>query len=418
MQSEKIAVTGVGCICAGCTSPEELWEVLRQGVRRVGTVPAWLFPTELDFPVFCCNRNVLSDRARVLLEETPWEVASSELNRTILLTLSAASQALESAGLTREDLQEVRVGIALGTTVGCTFNNEDCYYAWSDGKEADLTPLWQYLTGNLSAVLHAVLGTRGPSVVVTNACASGTDAIGIARNWIRSGRCDLAIAGGADELSRIAYNGFASLQLLSQGPCRPFDKDRQGLNLGEGAGVLVLEPMEQAQKRGGRPVGYVRGYGMASDAWHPTAPHPEGRGLLAAIRAALADAGLSLEDIAYVNAHGTGTQANDEAESRALSTLFGQEAPPIVSTKGVTGHTLGAAGALETILTLLALQKGESGGTVGCMEIDPSLSVGPVIHGENRELKGTVGLNQSLAFGGGNAALVIEACGEREKGLD
>jgi 3-oxoacyl-[acyl-carrier-protein] synthase-1/3-oxoacyl-[acyl-carrier-protein] synthase II len=246
--------------------------------------------------------------------------------------------------------------------------------------------------------------------VVTNACASGTDAIGLAKGWIASGACDLAVAGGADELSRIAYNGFAGLQLSDTEQCRPFDRHRKGLNLGEGAGLLVLEGEYQALERGITPLGWVRGYGSASDAWHPTAPHPEGRGLKCAFVQALADAGISIQDVAMINAHGTGTKANDLAEAKALSNLLPESCHvAIVSTKGITGHTLGAAGGLEAVLTLLVLRQGVTPGTYGYLSSDPQLPVNPIPQGISVSLPTRIGMSQSLAFGGGNAALVIEA---------
>lgn len=320
------------------------------------------------------------------------------------------AEAFNQAGIGLQYLRGKKIGIALGTTVGCTFNNEDYYDQWRRGLEPDLAPIFHYLSGNLAQALHGILGTQGPSAVVTNACASGTDAIGLAKGWIASGTCDLAVAGGADELSRIAYNGFAGLQLSDAEQCRPFDRHRKGLNLGEGAGLLVLEEEGQALERGITPLGWMRGYGSASDAWHPTAPHPEGRGLKCAFGQALADAGLSIQDVAMINAHGTGTKANDLAEANALSNLLPKSCHvAIVSTKGMTGHTLGAAGGLEAVLTLLALRQGVTPGTHGYQSSDPQLPVNPIPQGISVPLPTRIGMSQSLAFGGGNAALVMEA---------
>jgi len=322
--------------------------------------------------------------------------------------VQATAEALEMARLEKDRLPHGRVGVVAGTTVGCTFNDEAYYRDWREGARPGLAPVERYLCGNLASFLHAVLGSSGPTAVVTTACASGTDAIGLGREWIAAGRCDVVLAGGADELSRIAYNGFASLQLLDAGPCRPFDQRRQGLNLGEGAGILILESKGHASARGVEPLGWVRGYGAAADAWHPTAPHPEARGLRRAVDHALADAGVEKGEIALVNAHGTATSANDAAEARGLAAIL-SAAVPVVSTKGMTGHTLGAAGAIEAIFTLLALRRGETGGTVGCGAPDPELSWKPLPEGENVTLASRVGLSQSLAFGGCNAALVLEA---------
>jgi len=403
-----VAITGLGAIAAGGNDAAELWRSLAAGVVRCGPVPEYLFKTILNFPVFAAPQNCLSDRARALLAETCPDFQPESVSRTILLAVTAAAEALQQAGIDATDLRRLRVGVALGTTVGCTFHNEEYYIAWRDNLTPDLAPVHYYLGGNVAASLQRLLGIRGPSAVVTNACASGTDAIGIGRNWLAAGQCDLVIAGGADELSRVAYNGFASLMLADTVACRPFSHDRQGLNLGEGAGVLVMERQESVATRGGKVLGRVRGYGCAADAHHPTAPHPEGRGLKTALAQALREAGEG--DIVYVNAHGTGTKANDQAETAALAAaLPGAGAAAIVSTKGFTGHTLGAAGGLEAIFTLLALRDGFTPGTVGCAELDPGFAVCPLLQNAGRNLPGLLGLSQSLAFGGGNSVLVLEA---------
>jgi 3-oxoacyl-[acyl-carrier-protein] synthase-1/3-oxoacyl-[acyl-carrier-protein] synthase II len=404
----KIAVTGLGAIAAGGSDTVELWRNLAAGQVNCGVVPEYLFKTILNFPVFAAPQDCLSERARALLAETCPDFLAESVSRTILLAVTAVAEALHQAGIAAADLRQLRVGIAIGTTVGCTFHNEEYYVDWRDGLAPDLAPIHYYLGGNVAAALHRLLGTRGPSAVVTNACASGTDAIGIARNWLAAGHCDLAIGGGADELSRVAYNGFASLMLADTVPCRPFSRDRQGLNLGEGAGVLVMERHDSATARGGRLLGLIRGYGCAADAHHPTAPHPEGRGLKTALAQALGETGAG--EIVLVNAHGTGTKANDQAETAALATaLPGVERVAIVSTKGFTGHTLGGAGGLEAVFTLLALRDGFTPGTVGCVELDPDFAVRPLRQGEGRSLSGRLGLSQSLAFGGGNSVLVLEA---------
>jgi 3-oxoacyl-[acyl-carrier-protein] synthase-1/3-oxoacyl-[acyl-carrier-protein] synthase II len=403
-----VAVTGLGGIAAGGIGTVELWRNLMAGVVRCGPVPEYLFRTILNYPVFAAPRNCLSDGARALLAVTCPEFREESVSRTILLAVTAAAEALEQAGIGAADLGKLRVGIALGTTVGCTFHNEEYYVAWRDGLAPDLAPIHYYLGGNVAAALHRLLGTSGPAAVVTNACASGTDAIGIARNWLAAGHCDLAIGGGADELSRVAYNGFASLMLADTAPCRPFSHDRQGLNLGEGAGVLVMEREESVRGRDEKLRGLVRGYGCAADAYHPTSPHPEGRGLKNALAQALREAGPG--EIVLVNAHGTGTRANDQAETAALAAaLPGVAGAAIVSTKGFTGHTLGAAGGLEAVFTLLALRDGFTPGTVGCHDLDPGFAVHPLRQSEGRRLPGRLGLSQSLAFGGGNAVLVLEA---------
>jgi 3-oxoacyl-[acyl-carrier-protein] synthase-1/3-oxoacyl-[acyl-carrier-protein] synthase II len=406
---DQIAVTGMGCMAGGGTSVDELWENLENGRVNCDQVPEYLFRTVLDYPVFAAPERCFTELGRDLVSITSPAFQEQEVSRTIILTCSATAEALKQAGISPEMLTRKRVGIALGTTVGCTFHNEEYYQAWRDGSEPDLAPVQYYLAGNVSSAMHRILGTTGPSAVITNACASGTDAIGVARNWLTAGMCDIAIAGGADELSRVAYNGFASLMLADTKPCRPFSEDRQGLNLGEGAGVVVLERASDATKRRGKPLGWIRGYGCAADAWHPTAPHPEGRGLKNALAQALRDAPENIE-LALINAHGTGTRANDIAETSALASIIKKnEEVAIVSTKGLTGHTLGAAGGIEAIFTLMALRAGYTPGTVGCSVLDPELPVKPLASDQGRRLNTRVGLSESLAFGGGNSVLIMEA---------
>lgn len=404
-----VAVTGMGCMAGGGGNVENLWNNLQQVKVNCHQVPEYLFKTILDYPVFSAPADPFTYSARSFIRELSPDFNEKSVSRTVLLACSAAIESLLQAGITPESLASVRVGIAMGTTVGCTFHNEDYYSAWRAGLNPDLGPVQFYLGGNVSSALHRILKTKGPSAVVTNACASGTDSIGVARNWLNNGQCDVAIAGGADELSRVAYNGFASLMLADTAPCRPFNRDRQGLNLGEGAGTLVLERETAASDRGAEIIGWVRGYGCAADAWHPTAPHPEGRGLKAALRQALRDAG-EMEGIpALINAHGTGTKANDKAETSALADVFAEdEKPLVVSTKGITGHTLGAAGGIEAILTMKALQEGYTVGTVGCLEPD-DFALRPLCQGEKVQLAGHWGISQSLAFGGSNSVLVLEA---------
>jgi 3-oxoacyl-(acyl-carrier-protein) synthase len=316
------------------------------------------------------------------------------LTRTSRLALAAVQQALGSRALDPD-----RVGVVLGTTVGCSFNGEAFYRAYRSGQEPDLGAVERYLRSDLARLVSRRIGARGPAVTVVNACASGTDAIGIGASLIRSGECDAVVAGGADELERFAYHGFLSLKNVSGRACRPFDRDRDGLNLGEGAAVLVLERSPEV------PVlGRVLGYSSASDAHHPTTPHPGGRGLRRAIGGALDEAGLGPADLSFVNAHGTATIENDRVEGPVLADLL-PPAVPVVSTKGWTGHTLGAAGAIEAVLCVCGLRDGRIPPTAGLVEPDPECRVSPVR--EAVRVGEGAALSTSLAFGGMNSALVL-----------
>jgi 3-oxoacyl-(acyl-carrier-protein) synthase len=406
-----IHISGMGCISAAGGNLEEHRQALAGKPVACGPVPDWLFATALRFPVFSAPRKVALEAAP-FFDPDRLEIAAAGLSRTSRLALGATLQALDQADIDLTALRGKRVGICLGTTVGCAFYDEGYYRAWRQGARPPLEPVLGYLRGNISSALQAVLAVNGPNLVITNACASGTDAIGVAAHWLKAGRCDLAIAGGVDELSRIAYNGFAALQLTDSAPCRPYDESRQGLNLGEGAGILVLERKEEARRAGRSPLGVIHAYATASDAWHPTAPHPEGRGLQQALRMALRGGGRAFrsEDIGLINGHGTGTASNDVAETAALAAVFDPDyRPPLVSTKGITGHTLGGAGGLEAIFTLLALRDGRTRGACRCGRPDPAFRYQPLAEEHDVELTSRIGISQSLAFGGTNSCLILEA---------
>ncbi|GAB4554864.1 MAG: beta-ketoacyl-[acyl-carrier-protein] synthase family protein [Geothermobacteraceae bacterium] len=330
-----------------------------------------------------------------------------ECLRTSQLALVAAGQSLAECGRDLKELQQLRVGVCIGTTVGSALNNETFYRQFRHGEEPDMTAINRYLRSNPAAVVARYFGLRGPVATLVNACSSGTDAIGLAASWLRAGLCDLALAGGADELCRTTCNGFAALQIAATEPVRPFASGRKGLNLGEGAGILLLErsktPSAEVVK------GWLRGYGSAGDAYHLTAPHPEGRGLHRAIDEALAQAGCSPADIAFINAHGTGTPDNDRVESQVLAARF--PGVPFVSSKGFTGHTLGAAGGIEAVLTLACLNAGQLPGSIGCDPPDQTLEALPLTC--NTRIQGRLAISQSLAFGGNNSLVIFETGGRQ-----
>lgn len=407
---ERTAISGQGAICAGGDNIVELWQTLFDTKANWSTVHSALFDPYPDSPLFTVrNENILSLCESNFLNSLKTSSLDG-LNRTLELALKATNEALNQAELRPADLMEKRIGIVLGTTVGCTFHNEHYYSEWKKGLVNDCEPVYTYLNSNLAERIQRLLGVSGPRTVITNACASGTDALGLAKMWLENGLCDLVIAGGCDEISRVACHGFSSLMLFSASPCTPFDVNRQGLNLGEGAGIMILEKESSVRKRGLQPFGYLRGYGTANDAFHPTAPHPDGHGLKLAIEAACSDAEITIDDIGYINAHGTATSTNDKAELTALyqAGITDNGSPTIVSTKGATGHTLGAAGAVEAVITLISLSKMTTPGTIGCLNQDPELPLKVNTMDEKVHIFSPIGMSTSLAFGGGNSALILE----------
>lgn len=388
----EAAITGLGLICAAGKTVNEAMSSLYSGKRN--PAPPVRISTELDKnpPVF----EVSSDLAHI----NP----GNDESRTTLLLLSAVKEALAHTGLDKDDLKRQRVGVIMGTTVGCTLNRESFYRAYRRGENPGIEPVGRFLRNNPALYIANHYHLGGPAVTIANACSSGTDAIGMGKSWIESGLCDIVIAGGTDELCRTTYLGFNSLLNTSPEPCRPFDKNRKGLNLGEGAGVLILESENSLAERGAKGLASVAGYATNSDAYHPTAPHPEGRGLTRAISHALKMAGVSLAEVSFINAHGTSTTENDKVEGKTIGRIF-PHALPVVSTKAYTGHTLGAAGGLEAVFSVMGLIDGKVPATIGFEEFDEECSLEPTR--EITSIKGNIAVSNSLAFGGNNSVLLF-----------
>ncbi len=385
----KVVISGIGTISAAGLNLKESLSSMKNGKRNAG--PVSLFPNVLPYPVFEVKHL--------------YEKAGMEGLRTFCLAAAAADEAFKDAGLLLPLSSNIKAGVCLGTTVASQLNDIEFYSAFKKYGNVDLKPVDRYLRGNISEALAYQIKATGPSVTVVNACSSGTDAIGIALSWLRSGDCDMVIAGGADELNRVPLCGFGSLGILSNFLCAPFDKDRTGLNLGEGAGILILEREEFYIKRGKTPLLYLSGYGSAADSYHLTAPHPEGKGLESAIKKALSDSMISPDDVCFVNAHGTGTFDNDKVESTVLSRVFGENVR-YFSTKGYTGHTLGGAGGIEAVFSAAALKHGWIPASTGFVSKGDEIPVSPVT--ANTGISGSYAVSTSLAFGGNNAVIVME----------
>ncbi|MCP5003677.1 MAG: beta-ketoacyl-[acyl-carrier-protein] synthase family protein [Planctomycetes bacterium] len=383
--NNSIVIAGMGCISAAGKNISETLQTFRQGNVNIGKVT--LFETELDKPVFEVNNYVQKCK-----------------NRTLSLLLSAVEEAMNQyeGDFASESL---RIGVCIGTTVASQLNNIEFYKEFKETGTSDMAPVDEYLNGNLAEAIARKYQLKGPRNVVVNACSSGSDAIGIALSWLKNDMCDIAIAGGADELNKIPLCGFNSLGIMSDKVCMPFDKNRSGLNLGEGAGVLILENETVFLKRKRVPQLFVSAYGSGSDAYHLTAPHPEGDGLKSAMAEVMAESGIETKDISFNNAHGTATVDNDKVEGKTIKEIFGEDMT-ILSTKGYTGHTLGAAGAIEAVFTALALDEGWVPASAGFQNKDEEIGISPLK--EKTEIKGQYALSTSLAFGGNNAALVIK----------
>ena len=401
MSVSPVAITGMGCVCAAGADCATVRQALYAGMPRPA-LPEPLGAEALAYPMFAAPEALFAGGRRGSTADT------------LTLARHAALEAIQQAGLRERlmpgpDGQPVRLGVVLGTTAGTALHFLQGYAARKADVRAPAPDIDDFLHCNTAVALAEELAGQlpevapGPVLTLSNACTSGADAVGLGAALIRSGRCDVVLCGGADALSLVPHTGFARLTVASTKPCRPFDVHREGLNLGEGAGVLVLESPDRAAHA--RVVGQVAGYGAAADAHHFTAPHPEGRGLRAAMRTALDEAGCTAAGLAFVNAHGTATRDNDLVEGRSVGACL--PGVPLWASKGGTGHTLGAAGALEAVLALLALHAGRVPPSPGFAEADPAIGVAP--SGAASAVRQSLAMSLSLGFGGGNAALVLAA---------
>ena len=331
---------------------------------------------------------------------------TTEVDRAGVFALRAATEALRAAELDASNVRRARLGVTLGTTLGGML----IFEAWAEDpggavSTADLARIPYYAP---AARLAGEIGAGGPVATTQLACASGTHALGLAREWIVSGAADVVLAGGTDHLCRFVVAGFNGLRATAE-IARPFDRDRTGLVLGEGAAVLVVESAAHAERRGAPVLARLLGAGVAGDGVHMTAPDREGAGAERAIRAALDDAGVVPGDVGFVSAHGTATVFNDAMEARCLTRVFGAGGVPVNSIKGAIGHTLGAAGALEAVLCVDVVRSGMIPATAGLTHVDPSCANLDLVRGATRSSRVDIALSTSSGFAGANAAIVIGA---------
>lgn len=332
-----------------------------------------------------------------LLHEKPLPVGQvrggeepSALPRTHRLAAIAAAQAMAGADGPPD-------AVILGVTTGGILTTEQLLR----DQEGDKARYRYHGLNSVAEHVAHITQCRGPALVVSTACSSGAAAIALAMAMLRSGKAKTVLAGGVDSLSRLTYFGFHSLQLVDRDGCRPLDADRHGMAVAEGAAMLLL-----TTERPDNPLAEILGAGLSCDAYHPAAPHPEGRGALMAMQAALADAGLGPADIDYINLHGTGTPENDLAESRAITALF-PTLPPLSSIKGATGHSLAAAGAIEAVVAAIAVTGHFLPANTGCLHPDPALGLVPLLQPVKQPVAAV--LSNSFGFGGNNGSLVIAA---------
>jgi nodulation protein E len=406
MGARRVVVSGLGVISALGRNREEFWQALRDGRSGIARIEA-VDPEELQFKN---GAEVRGFRPGEAFDEKPAE----NLDRFVHFLLVAARQAVKDAGLGAEPRLGERAAVVTGCCLGGKTTEDRRYLELYGEKRTRFPPLTipQIMANAGASHLSMELGVTGPGFTLSTACSSSSHAIGLAFWMVRQGIADLAITGGSETpFSLGILKAWEALRAVAPDTCRPFSKDRRGLILGEGGAILILEPLEAARSRGAPIYAEVLGFGMSSDASHITQPSAEGAAR--AMQAALADAGLAPERIGYVNAHGTGTLANDPTETRAIRQTFGPHANRLAvsSTKSLHGHALGAAGALEAIATVLALKEGVIPPTANFSESDPECDL-DVVPNRSRRMEVEAALSNSFAFGGLNAVLAFRRWGD------
>ncbi len=399
----RVVVTGLGAVTPLGHTAADYWEKLKQGVSGLGPITLAVTPEELTQKV----AGEVKDFDPLKHFE---ERELSTLDRVSQLAVVAAREAIAQSGIIFDMPLSLRTATIIGTGAGGQNTLDESFRRVYLEKRTRVFPLSipKLMVNAPASQISMHCGLRGPAFVIASACASATHAIGVALQMVRSGAVDCAVTGGTEACITFGtLRGWEAMRVMAPDACRPFSINRKGLILGEGAAMLVLEPLERARARGAQILGEIVGFGMSADAADLTAP--DLGGMTRAMDGALADAKLTAQDIQYVNAHGTGTAANDMTETQALHQVFGAHARELAvsSTKSMIGHALGAAGALELVATLLALRDAIAPPTIGYLGPDPACDL-DYVPNEARAMPINAALSNSFAFGGLNAVLAVK----------
>ncbi len=391
----RVVVTGLGVVSPYGVGVQPFWEGLSSG--RCTIRPITLFETD-------------GFRSRIAGEVPADAVAtlpaSRRRSRADRFGLTAAREAVADAGLS--GAEQAMAGVIVGGVGGGMLEAEAWYWEMSKSGEDPRrrAALRSVLPSSHAEVVAHCLGLGGPKETVVMACSSGAASLALAADLIVDGITPVMLAGGVDALTRICFMGFNALKLLDPDPCRPFDRDRRGMSLGEGAAFVMLEDWEHARGRGARPYAELLSSGLSTDAFHVTSPHPGAEGVIRAITDSVARAGLDAGDVGYVNAHGTGTAQNDRTEALALAKVFGAAGVLVSANKSLIGHTMAAAGALEAVATVLTLRHGLIPPTANLDHPDPEMPFDCVPH-TARPASVQVAMSNSFGFGGQNVSLIF-----------
>jgi 3-oxoacyl-[acyl-carrier-protein] synthase II len=408
-KTPRVVVTGMGAINGQGNNLDDYWDGVRAGrvaIRKVEHISMEGFRTDI-------GGEVQSDMGF----EGEYLNPDGFHDRAIDFTMKAAEEAMKRCGVGVGPIPAERWGVVIGTCNAGLLAGEEWYRKRREGQQPDPKLLLLLEPQAMSEAVSGAFGLKGPVLSVDTACAASANAIGYGAELIRLGHADAVLTGGADAFSDILIAGFHSLESLSPEPAAPYSIDRKGLSLGEGSGMLVLMRQEVAEEQGAPILAEIAGYGLSADGYHPTAPQPEGKGAARAIQTGLRQAGISPEQVDYVNSHGTGTDKNDTAETAATKAGLGEEAAykvAVSSTKSMIGHLLGGAGAAEAIVTVKAIQDQVAPPTANFTEADPRCDL-DYVPNEAREMTIDVAVSNNFAFGGANASVTFLRPGFRDE---
>ncbi|KAB3531417.1 beta-ketoacyl-ACP synthase II [Alkaliphilus serpentinus] len=408
--SRRVVVTGLGCITPLGNTVEEFWNSLlngKSGIDLIDRFDATDFPTKIAAQVKDFNPEDYIDKKE-----------AKRMDRFTQYAVAASMMAMKDANLRVEEIQAEKFGVILGSGIGGIETLEEQHQKLMEKGVKRISPFMipMMITNIGAGYVSMTLGAKGPNTTVVTACASSTNAIGEAFKLIQRGAADIMVTGGMEaSITPLSIGGFCSMKAMSthneepQKASRPFDLNRDGFVMGEGSGILIIEDLEHAKKRGAKIYAEIVGYGMSADAYHITAPSPEGEGAARSMVAALEDANIPYTSIDYINAHGTSTPYNDKFETMAIKTVFKEHAYElsVSSTKSMTGHLLGAAGSIEAIACILASKNNVIPPTINLENPDPDCDL-DYVPNEKKNRTVDYALSNSLGFGGHNATIIVK----------
>jgi 3-oxoacyl-[acyl-carrier-protein] synthase II len=398
MKSKRVAITGIGIFCSIGKSVEEFTQSLKEGQTGIGAVT--LFDTS-KYP-----GKIGAEIRDYRPEKFFRKKELKKISRADQFALIASEEAVKASGI--DSFPSEEVGVCLGAGAGGMFEAETYHREILLKGRSKPSLIWPFIPSYTTDRVAERFGFSGPKFTITTACSSSATAIGYGADLIRSGRCKAVLCGGSESLSELTFGGFNSLKAMDPSPCKPFDRKRAGMSLGEGAGIVILEDFDEAMKRSVRIYAEFLGYGIGGEAYHITAPEPTGMREARIMREAIEEGGILITEVDYINAHGTGTPLNDKVETLSIKNVFGERAYsiPVSSIKSSVGHCLGSAGAIEAIASILSMVHQFIPPTLNHQEGDEDCDL-DYVPGKSHEMELKVVLSNSFAFGGNCTTLVF-----------